>query len=457
MKKTLSTCLLSSALLCGCAGISHDHGMQDPASLIKIRTGAGVTVANNDDDMAAIHETVKKLLTQLPLTEDTAVQIALINNRELQATYNELGVAEADLVQAGRLSNPGFSFNHTRGGESAVIDRTLTFNLIDLITAPMASRIEARRFEEVKLQVADAACKVAALTRIAWVEAIAAQQNLDYAKQTSQAADASLDLADRMAKAGNWSALELEREQLFSAQEGGKMASAEAIYTQAREKLTQLLGLSGPDIQYQLPEHMASIPAHLFGAQDIEALALRDRLDIQAAKLDTSRVAAELGLTKTLRFINVLELGPALDTNNGSARAPGYQINVEIPLFDWGQARAEKAESLYMQSAHRLAAQIVNAQSQVRSAYADYQAKYEIARRFQDEIIPLQKKISAENLLRYNGMLISVFDLLADARDQIGIVNANVEALKDFWIADARLQIALGGTISQTEHSGVVQ
>ena len=449
--------VIAVIVLSGCTTFSADHGMDTSATLIKAHTGATAAAAANEQDFAAIRDQVKKLLEISPLSEDAAVQIALINNRGLQVNYSELGIAEADLVQAGRLSNPGFSFNHTRGGDSTVIDRTLTFNLIDLITAPLASRIEKRRFAEVKLQVADAACKVAARTRIAYVEAIAAQQSLNYAQQVNEAADATLDLAHRMVKVGNWSQLDLAREQIFFAQSAEKLANASAANTQARETLTQLLGLTGDEIHFQLPDHLPDIPAHRFEAQDMEAIAMRERLDIQAAKLDTQRVADELGLTKTLRFINVLDVGPALNTTTGSASMPGYQINVEIPLFDWGEARSQKAEAIYMQSAHRLAELVINAQSQVRAAYADYQVKYGIAARYQNEIVPLQKKISAENLLRYNGMLISVFDLLADAREQIGVVNANVEALKDFWVADARLQIALGSALPQTENQGVVQ
>jgi len=445
--------IFMTGMVSGCSSFSTDGGLKQPAALVKERSGASILPAKNDTDLAAIATEVNRLITQAPLSESNAVQIALINNRGLQATYSELGVAEADVVQAGRLNNPGFSFNRTRGGGDTVIDRTLTFNLINLLTAPMASRIEAQRFEEVKLRVADAALNVAAQVRIAYVNAIAAQQQLDYAGQVKSAADSSLELAIRMAKAGNWSQLELQREQLFAADAGEKLTLAGAMQAQSREQLDQLLGLSGATLQFQLPDHLPDVPEQPVELQNLDALAAGERLDIQAGKLATQRVADELGLIKTTRLINVLELGPALNTATGTASAPGYQINIEIPLFDWGQARTAKAEALYMQAAHRLAEQVINAQSQVRSAYADYHFRYDTARRYRDELVPLQKKISAENLLRYNGMLISIFELLTDAREQIATVNASVDALKEFWIADAKLQTALGGAYPTTNSS----
>jgi outer membrane protein TolC len=98
-----------------------------------------------------------------------------------------------------------------------------------------------------------------------------------------------------------------------------------------------------------------------------------------------------------------------------------------------------------MQSLHRAAQVAVDAHSQMREAHAAYRAAYELARRHRDEFVPLRARIVEENLLRYNGMRVSVFDLLVDAREQAAAVAASIEALRDFWLADAELQAALNG------------
>ena len=158
-------------------------------------------------------------------------------------------------------------------------------------------------------------------------------------------------------------------------------------------------------------------------------------------------MAAALGLTKTTRFLNVLDVSYLRNSEANGVRETGYEISVEIPLFDWGGARVAKAQAIYMQAVNRVAETAVNARSEVRESYAGYLTAYELARHYRDEIVPLRKTISDENQLRYNGMLISVFELLADAREQVASVNAYIEALKGFWLAETDLQKAVGGKL----------
>ena len=158
-------------------------------------------------------------------------------------------------------------------------------------------------------------------------------------------------------------------------------------------------------------------------------------------------MARNLGLTETTRFVNVLEFGPArvLEGEKSDPYKNGYEIALELPLFDWGSARVAKAEAIYLQSVERAAQTAIDARSEVREAYRSYRLTHDIARHYRDEIVPLRKRIAEENLLRYNGMLIGVFELLADARAQVAAVNAYLDALRDYWIARADLELALIG------------
>jgi len=209
-----------------------------------------------------------------------------------------------------------------------------------------------------------------------------------------------------------------------------------------------VLGLSGADTRFKLPERLSDLPAGIADATDIEARALADRLDVQAAKKDVESLATSLGLTKTTRFINVLEAGYKTKSETGMPLKRGYEVSVELPLFDWTGAKVARAEYVYMQGVNRAAEIAVNARSEVREAYSDYRTAYDLARHYRDRIVPLRKQIADENQLRYNGMLISVFELLADAREQVVSVNASIESVRDFWLAETDLHLAMTGSSS---------
>jgi outer membrane protein TolC len=235
------------------------------------------------------------------------------------------------------------------------------------------------------------------------------------------------------------------REQVFYAEAVAQLARARHAATASRERLTRLMGLYGADVDFRLPERLPDLPASLPELQDAEATAIAQRLDIQAAKRQSEGLAESLGLTRATRFINALELGPAQTYESPGPWKTGFELSLEIPIFDFGSAKVARAEAVYMQSVQRIAEAAVNARSEVRESYSAQRSAYETARHYRDEIVPLRKRISEEQLLRYNGMLISVFELLADAREQVAAVNAAIESQRDFWVADADLQAALNG------------
>jgi outer membrane protein TolC len=434
------------AALAGCASVAPERGFHDVAQRTQARTGFTPQLAHDDAARQQLARTVSDLLRQ-PLSADDAVRVAVLNNPRLQAAYWDVGIAQADLAQAGRLPNPSFDFKRTREGSDIGIERTFTISLIGMLTTPLKARLESKRFEQVKLAVGAEIERQVAETRRAWAEAVAARQAVDYARQVDKASEASAELSSRMAQAGNASKLDLAREQVFHAESTAALARAERDAVAAREALARQLGL--PDGQFTLPDRLPDLPAAPAELKDIEQLALAQRLDVQAARQDAESTAAALGLTKTIRFINVLDLGYVRNSGSDVPMGHGYEVTLELPLFDWGGARVARAEATYMQSVNKVAEAAVSARSEARQSYQGYRSTYELARRYRDEVIPLRKQISKEVLLRYNGMLASTFELLADAREQAGAVNAYIQSLKDFWIAHATLEAALGTRVTE--------
>lgn len=437
--------VVSTVVLSGCATFSEDGGFGLVQRTVKERTGQEPRWARTDEDAGAIRARTREILGR-PLSADDAVQVALLNNPGLQASYADLGISEADLVQAGRGPNLRLHWLRTKvGNDVAKVEESFSFDLLGTLLIPMRQKMEKRRFERVQAEVTAEVIRVAAETRKAWVQAVAAAEGERYMTQVKEAADAGAELARRMAGAGNWPKLNFMREQAFYADAIAQLARARHAAQADRERLGRLMGLWGADLSFRLPDRLPELPAAPRDGAELEVRAMEQRLDIRAARRETEWVAESLGLTKATRFVNAIELGRARTKEGNDPFAYGYVVGVEIPIFDWGSARVARAEATYMQAAHRLAEAAINARSEVRDAYTAYRTGYELARHYRDEIVPLRKRISEEILLRYNGMLASAFELLADSREQVGAVNAYLGSLRDFWIADVELQESLSG------------
>jgi outer membrane protein TolC len=212
-----------------------------------------------------------------------------------------------------------------------------------------------------------------------------------------------------------------------------------------RESLIRLLGLWGESTAFRLPERLPDLPPQLPEMADIERLAMQQRLDLQAAVRESESLARNLGLTRATGWFSVLEGKYIRNSESGEPRQTGWEIELRIPIFDSGSARVARAEHLHRQAVNRAADLAVRARSEVREAWQAWRTSYDLARHYRDEVVPLRARISEETLLRYNGMLMSVFELLAESRQQISAVIEAINTQRDFWLADASLQFAITG------------
>lgn len=441
--RPLGAALVGIGLLGGCAGFSPDGGIGPIEAASRERLQKEVVWVRDDETRQRVQGQVDALLAQ-PLSADAAVQVALLNNPGLQASFNRLGIAEADWVAAQRLPNPMLSVTRLTRSSEIEVESALHFNLMRLLTMPARAEIEERLFAQTQAGLSLEVLRLAADTRRAWIGAVAANETVQVMQQAMEAAEAGAELARRMAEAGNWSRLKQAREHSFYADTALALARAEQARLQARERLVRLLGVTDPAL-VQLPARLPDLPPELVALPDAEQQAMDTRLDLQMVRLQADALAKNLGLTRSTRLINVLELGFEVNTSNEDKTQRGWEIAFELPLFDWGESRVVAAESRYRQALERAREVAGDARSEVREAHTLLHGQYAIARHVRDEVLPLKKRISEENLLRYNGMFISVFDLLADARAQLAAVNAAIETQRDFWLAEADLRMALVG------------
>ena len=433
---------LAVLALGGCATFSSDGGFGEIDRQTQSRIGRTAVAIRTDAERAAAQDVVATRLQQ-PLTADAAVEIALANSADLQARLAEVGIAEADLVQAGRLRNPSFTFSRKANSDTVDIERAILVNIAQALVVPLALDIEKRRFAQAQLTAATHVIQTAAAARQAYYRAVAAQERVRYFGQVRDAAAASAELARRMQEAGNFSPLQRMREQAFNADAATQLARAQHMAVVERENLTRVLGLWGAQASYTLPDRLPDLPAKPATLPDAERTAIERRLDVQVAAKGIESMEASLGLSRVTPFLRIVEsAGYINESKTGEARENGYEIEISLPIFDLGDARIARSDAAYRQAVARATQVAINARSEVRENYSSYRTAYDIAKHYRDEIVPLRKRIAEENLLRYNGMLIGVFELLADAREQIGSVNAAIEALRDFWIADTALQLA---------------
>jgi outer membrane protein TolC len=434
-----------AALLAGCAGLRPDAGFSDVQDAVERRTGAQTQWRGATRQPQALRARVRELLGQ-PLGPQDAVQVALLNHPGLQAAYAEVGLAEADLVQASRWRGPTLSFARLRRGGETELERSVFFDVLGLLAIPLSVAGQEGRFAAAKDRAAAAALGVALEARKAWFTAVAAGERARYFAQVKEAAEASAALAQRMAAVGNRSRLDYAREQAFYAEATAQLARARQAESAARERLARGMGVWGEDLDFTLPPRLPELPpSPRAGGDELEAQALAQRLDVQAARKDAEALAHALGLTRATRYIGLLDFGVHSNSASGEPRQRGWELELGLPLSDVGGARTARAERQYMQAVDRALDTALRARSEVRETYAAYRTHYDLARHYRDEVIPLRRRISEEMLLRYNGMLTSVFELLADAREQVAAVNGYIETLRDFWLAESDFQMALAG------------
>lgn len=437
-------------ILSACADFSGDGGMEPVSKHVSAEIGAETKKITSKQDAEATQERVKALLAQ-PLTAESAAQVALLNNRGLQARYNFLGISEAAFVEASIPPNPTISIERIAGTGFVEIDRRLAINLLSLLTLPARKDIAEKQFRAMQYKTIESTFRTAAETRRLYYKAVAAQQFVRYFEQARLSADAAADLTRRLGQTGASSRLAQARAASFYVEISTRLARARLSARLQREALTRALGLWGADAAYTLPDTLPPLPESLPAEEQVEVEAIKRRVDLMAARLDLDATARALGLTEATRFVSALDLAgiSRYEKVDGESSYPkGFDIVIQIPIFDMGEVNVRKANESYMLAVNRFAEMAINVRSEARAANQTYRAAYDITREYQSQVLPLRQIVNEQVLLQYNGMLVDAFELLATARESIASNAAAIETLRDFYLAeiDYRSAIIGGGT-----------
>lgn len=434
----------AALILTGCTAFTADGGFAPVERTAHERLHKDVRWARTPDEKAKSDREIAALLSR-PLDVDDAVQIALLSNGGLQASFEQLGISEADLVQSGRLPNPRVSLRRTSANGLYDIEETLSVNVLALVSLPYVHAAGKRHFAEAQSAAAAAVVELAERTREAYFTALAAHESAQYLGRAQEAADAGAELARRMRAAGNWNGIEEARERAFYLDAASASARARAAESVARESLAQLFGTAQAAAGFRLAERLPDLPRDVGILNEQEAIDAR--IDLRMMRARIAALAADLHLTKVTRFVNVLQAGPAR-VRQGPESEPfetGFDVSLEVPIFDGGGARVRRAEALYAQAVDRLGQAAIDARAEVRKAYAQVVSAHEIAARERDEMLPLRRAMSEEDLRRYNASQIGIFELLAGAREEMLGVSGYIDSVRDFWLAQSQLDAAMLG------------
>jgi outer membrane protein TolC len=452
--KACVAAIAAAVLLSACQTFSPDGGMSTVAAVAGQGLNKGVVRVRSAEEAKAAQDAVARLL-RAPLSADAAVQIALYNNLGLQAAYNRLGVAEAVAVKSSRPPLPAIAFDTVSTPLELDFERQIIASILSLATWPARSKIAGVRFEQAQLRAAQETLRVAAETRKAYLRAVAARQTLAALNKVAANADASAELAENLKQTGALSTLDHARRQVFAKEMAAQVTAARQQVTATQERLTRAMGLWDTDLGGLLPSALPPVRRKTRSLHSVEQEAMDRRVDLAVAKLEVEALARSFGLTRTTRFINVLDASGISKTQKDKGDGPavdggGFNIEFVVPIYDFGRAKVREAEQRYMEAVNLLGEKAVNARSEAREAYSAYTAAYRIAMQYQNEVLPLRATISHETELRYNSMQIDAFALLQAARADAMAKMASIEAQRNFWITYTDLSVAVlgGGSLS---------
>lgn len=440
--------VIAALSMSGCAAFSPDGGMTDVSDLTSRTINKDVAFVRSAEGAAAVDARVRQLLSRT-LSVDSAVQIALLNNKGLQAAYNELALAETDLVEQSLPPNPVFAVSRITGNGASEIERQVVGDILALATLPFRSDIARDRFRGAQLRAALATLRLAADVRRAYIRTVAANEMVGLLTDAKATAESTAQLALKLGETGSLNKLDQAREQVFYAETTADLATARQAAASARERLARLMGLWDEGLDFRLPDQLPPLPRRPLALPTIEVDAVTHRLDLQIARLELAALAKALNLTEATRFVTLFDLAGISRRTRDPEGPPfserGFDVQFQIPIFDGGEVRVRQAAETYNFAFNRLTERAVNVRSEARDAYRIYRSTYDIAGHYQREIIPLRKIITEEMQLRFSSMQVDIFALLTEARQRLASLRGAIDARQRFFLAQADLQTAVNG------------
>lgn len=439
---------LPALALAGCASVDPSASFGNAQGTIRDRTGHRVEWSRGTQEDRQAEQAVRDLLSR-PLTADAAVQVALLGNPSLQATFEEIGISQADFVQAGLLTNPSFSAIVRFPNVSplgADQEFSVTGDFLQLFILPLRKKMAALQLEATELEVGNEVLSLAAEVKEAFYAVQADEQLQTRLELVNDIDKTAAELAEKQHEAGNINDLDLVNQKSVYTESQADVTQTRIDLVRDREKLNRLLGWTEELPRWTVSPQLPAIPADPLSAADLEKRALVQRLDVAAARKRIEALQKSLGITEGTRlFPGGIDIGVDTEKNPDRSRVTGPSIDVELPIFDQGQARVATLQAQLRQAQDRLAALAIDVRSEIRENREILEGRRQLADTYRQTLLPQRVSILKLSQEQYNFMLKGSYDLLLAKQQEIGAERAYIQTWRDYWTARAELEKAVGG------------
>jgi outer membrane protein, heavy metal efflux system len=431
--------------MAACGSFKRGLGFDEVKELTAERSGKEIIWYHDQGSDDLVRAKVENFFIDT-LTLDEVIQVALLNNPGLQGTYERLGVAQAEMVEAGLLRNPVFDAEARFGSEGTGLEVAVVQSFLSIFYLPLRKQIGAADFEAAKFEVTRAVLDFVGRTRSAFYELQAAMEECKLWRKILAAADASFQLAKRMHEAGNITDLDFDNERAFYEQTKLNFASLEIAVLKRRERLNVLMGLWGKNAaKWKIRARLPDIPQAELAGDNFESIVVEKSLDLMLARSKIEIAAARLHISQPLAVFDESEAGASSEKEPGGTWTGGPAVTLPIPLFSQGQAAAGRALAEFRRDEANYRNLAVQIRAEARTALATSMAARDRVEYQRKVLLPLRSRIVQETQKHYNAMLVGAFQLLQAKQSEINSGVDYVREVHQYWQARNDVQQLLSG------------
>ena len=437
MKKYL---LLLFFALSGCSTQSLQTIFTDVQGSVDKGTGIKILWSMDAQSESQIHDRVQSLLSK-ELSANDAAEVALLNNKRIQAVYEELGIARSELLQAGLLKNPLLEVRPrfpSSGSGGVNLELGLSQNIFDSFFIPLKNRVASSHLEVIKATIENEILIAVNESKKAYYELESSKQLLEVKEKIQKAFEASYITTKSIYDAGNTTVLALKNDEALFNEAKLEKINAKSDLEEKKEKLNSLLGIDATTV-IKIPVHLPFPRKDAAQEKELEDKIEDQNIEVKAARLQIEALKAELKLTTASLFSDG-ELGASSERDTGGSWATGFNLLLPLPIFDQGQGRSENSSAKLHQAEDLYKALLLEKKSALRANFKKMNFAFERAALYQQSLLPLRKTITEESQKNYNAMLIGVFDLLISKKNEIQTATGYIDSLKEYWIARSEVE-----------------
>jgi len=445
MHKKIIVTLVFCLSIFGCATVDPEPKWQELETLSEERTGEQMIWERTEEDAEIIKNSIDILLLDA-LSRKEAIQIALLNNRMLQASFENIGVAEADLVQAGLLTNPVLGFFFAFPITSANSGGGLLAFLSDLWTIPARKRVMEKQAEATIRQIGVTVVDTASEAALAYDEMLYRKASLELEKENLLILSNIQKRVKIRFDHGFGNEFDVRQVEAEYFDQQVIVENSRKALKMAKVRLRKVLSLPNERIEFELTDSLEILPEDTWDVEELIPLAMENRLDLAFARISVEQAENQLGFEKNQVFRNV-GIGGAYEGDFGksSDNSGGPIIGIELPIFDQNQAQIAKADYEFRQMKKSLAADEMIARKQVTDTVAELNFR-------RDEIVLLSDNLQRavkgeiEYAMKWGPrMQFNFLYLLNAQRSEKTLKREILQALWKLRIADVDLQRVIWG------------